>query len=339
MKKFISAMLLTLAMSVLSYSVVLASYTSTIDSFTYNGYYIPAYDGDVYEEINGNEPKFTSTQFTQDISVTYGELDSLGRVTTCYGNLDHTLFPTGECGNISSVYPTGWVQAQYDFINGKYLYYRSNLIMWALTGQNANKQNLMTGTRTFNTIGMLTYENKVLNYLKEDEGNNVLYRVTPVFKGNDLLASGLIMEAESVDDLGAKLKFAIFVYNVEPGVEIDYATGKSRKANSDENINYFNDIKGLKYQSIKSIKTKTIKYKKIKKKKISFSLKAKAPSQKLKYKVIKYPKGAKKFITVSKTGKVTLKKKAKKGTYAIKITAIANKTYAESKKIVKIKVK
>lgn len=170
MKKIIGTILLTLAVSVSSYSIVLANYTSAIDSFTYNGYYIPTYDEDVYKEI---------------------------------------------------------------------------------------------------TV------------------NNVL----------------------------------------------------SKQVNSDKNINYFNDIKGPKYQSIKSIKNKTIQYKKIKNKTISFSLKAKAPSQKLKYKVIKYPKRAKKFISVSRTGKVTLKKKTKKGTYAIKITAIANKTYAESKKIVKIKVK
>lgn len=214
---------------------VYAKYTTEIDAFSFAGWDIPAYDGDICEIINNNEPKFTKDQYTQDIYCTYGELDSIGRVTACYGNLDHTLFPTEARGDISSVYPTGWVQKKYDFVNGSWLYNRSHLIMWALTGQNANKNNLMTGTRTFNTTGMLEHETKVLNYLKADNENNVLYRVTPVFEkdetgANNLLATGVIMEASSVDDNGKAIDFAIFVYNVEPGVAIDYKTGESAKA-------------------------------------------------------------------------------------------------------------
>ncbi|MGN0531400.1 MAG: DNA/RNA non-specific endonuclease [Eubacterium sp.] len=204
-----------------------AQYDEGIDGFCYNGYNIPAYDGDSYEIINDGEPMFTSSQLTQDIYEEYGELDDKGRVTQCIANIDQTLMPTEERGSISSVYPTGWVQKKYDIVSGGYLYNRSHLIGWQLTGENANKNNLMTGTRSFNTVGMLPFENQVAEYIRSDEENNVLYRVTPVFLGENLLASGVIMEAESVDDLGESIKFCVFVYNVQQGVSIDYSTGDS----------------------------------------------------------------------------------------------------------------
>lgn len=213
--------LVVLGVSVSAY----AQYVDGIDAFQYNGYSIPKYDGDTYEVLNNGEPKFTSSQLTQDIYEQYGELDSLGRVTECIANIDRTLMPTGTRGDIGSIYPTGWVQNKYDCVSGGYLYNRSHLIGWQLTGENANKNNLMTGTRSFNAVGMLPFENQVADYVKQDEDNNVLYRVTPVFQGTNLLAAGVIMEAESVDDLGESVKYCVFVYNVQPGVSIDYATG------------------------------------------------------------------------------------------------------------------
>lgn len=235
MKKFLSVFL-SFALGISAFLGVsvqaFAAYTSTIKAFTYNGYSIPAYDGDKYEVINSNKPKFKSSQLTQNIYEKYGKLDSLGRVTTCEANIDQSLMPKGSRGNISSVYPTGWVQNSYSFVSGKYLYNRSHIIGWQLTGENANKQNLMTGTRTFNADGMLEFENKVAKYVKQNKNNNVLYRVTPVFQGDNLLASGVIMEAESVDDYGKSVMFCVFVYNVENGVSIDYATGNNKAVSS-----------------------------------------------------------------------------------------------------------
>lgn len=202
-----------------------AGYTDTVEAFIYEGYEIPEYDGDLYEVIGNNAPHFTDEELTQNIYESYGELDELGRVTECEANIDISLMPTGERESISSIYPTGWKQNKYDFISGKYLYNRSHLIGWQLTGENANRNNLMTGTRSFNASGMLPFENEVAAYVKADAENNVLYRVTPVFQGDNLLASGVIMEAESVDDLGASVSFCVFVYNVEKGVSIDYSTG------------------------------------------------------------------------------------------------------------------
>lgn len=203
------------------------AFTETVAAFTYGAYEIPAYDGDYYEELNSGEPGFTDAELNQNIYESYGKLDSKGRVTACTANIDKTLMPAqGEKReSISSVYPTGWVQKQYSFVNQKYLYNRSHIIAFQLTGENANWNNLMTGTRSFNYYGMLPFENAVADYVKADDENNVLYRVTPVFRGENLLASGVIMEAESVDDLGASVKFCVFVYNVEPGVSIDYTTG------------------------------------------------------------------------------------------------------------------
>ncbi len=336
-----------------------AEYTTEIKAFSYNNWNIPNYDGDVVEELNGNNPKFAKTDFTQTIYAEYGNLDSLGRVSACYGNLDYTLFPSDERGDISSVYPTGWIQAKYDFVDSKWLYNRSHLIMWALTGQNANKNNLMTGTRTFNTKGMLENENKVLTYLKKNKENNVLYRVTPVFQKDNLLASGVIMEAESVDDLGLGLKYAVFVYNVEPGVAIDYETGKSIAASeavatvapTDEDTDNVETtvsptpsavpgdenaaVTEKKKQVIRVKKIKAVKVKTLKKKAVSVRIKATTTGNgKFTYRIIKGKK-----IFVNKKGKVTLKKGCKKGVYKIRVTAKATKEYKSAYKIIKIVVK
>ena len=201
-------------------------YKNTVEAFTFKGYSIPKYDGDLYEVIRGGEPNFTASQLNQNIYETYGALDSLGRVTACMANIDKTLMPKGERGDISSVKPTGWKQKKYGFIDsGGWIYNRSHLIGWQLTGEDANKNNLMTGTRSFNASGMLPFEKEVSAYVKKNDANNVLYRVTPAFVGNNLLAYGVIMEAMSVDDNGAAVKFCVFVYNVQDGVRLDYETG------------------------------------------------------------------------------------------------------------------
>ena len=190
---------------------------------------IPAYTDTPYVELNGNEPDFDQADFTTESFETYGELDSLGRCTAAYANIGRDLMPTEKRGDISSVHPSGWVQAQYDFVDGKSLYNRCHLIGYQLTGENANERNLITGTRYLNVEGMLPFENLVADYIKET-GNHVLYRVSPVFDGDNLVAEGVQMEAESVEDGGEGVCYNVFCYNVQPGVEIDYATGESRLA-------------------------------------------------------------------------------------------------------------
>ncbi len=224
---FFLALVLAVSFFALPKSAFALDYTETVEAFSYEGFEIPAYDGDLYEELNGNKPSFTSSELTQTIYEDYGKLDALERVSVCEANIDQSLMPAeGEKReSISSVYPTGWKQKKYDFVSGKYIYNRSHLIGWQLTAENANPNNLMTGTRSFNAVGMLKFENEVAAYVKKNSENNVLYRVTPVFQGDNLLASGVIMEAESVDDLGASVCFCVFVYNVEKGVSIDYLTG------------------------------------------------------------------------------------------------------------------
>ncbi len=232
MKKFKRFLSVLIAVSVMvtaiciPASVLATAFKSTIDAFEYKDYSIPAYDGDLYEVIEGNVPHFTSSQLNQNIYEKYGKLDSLGRVTACIANIDKSL-KGGKREDISSVHPTGWVQKAYSFVSGGYLYNRSHLIAHQLTGENANKNNLMTGTCAFNQSGMVPFENQVAAYVQANDNNNVLYRVTPVFEGDNLLANGVIMEAESVDDHGASVCFCVFVYNVQSGVAIDYSSGQS----------------------------------------------------------------------------------------------------------------
>lgn len=187
---------------------------------------VPAYSGSPYVEINGNQPDFSQDQETTESFESYSELDSLGRCGTAFACIGEDLMPTEDRGSISEVHPTGWVQAEYDCVDGGSLYNRCHLIGFQLTGENANEKNLITGTRYLNVEGMLPFENLVADYIKET-GNHVLYRVTPVFQGDNLVASGVTMEALSVEDAGEGVCFSVYVYNVQPGVEIDYATGES----------------------------------------------------------------------------------------------------------------
>ncbi|MGI6255155.1 MAG: DNA/RNA non-specific endonuclease [Acutalibacter sp.] len=187
---------------------------------------VPAYDGTPYVELNGNQPDFSQDQETAESFESYSPLDSLGRCGTAFACIGQDLMPTEDRESISDVHPTGWVQAQYDCVDGGSLYNRCHLIGFQLTGENANEENLITGTRYMNVEGMLPFENLVADYIKET-GNHVLYRVTPVFQGENLVASGVTMEAFSVEDQGEGVCFSVYVYNVQPGIEIDYATGES----------------------------------------------------------------------------------------------------------------
>lgn len=187
---------------------------------------VPEFSGEPYVVINDNEPSFPAEDFTSEGFEEYSPLDDLGRCGVAYANVGLETMPTEERGSISNVKPTGWKSVQYDFVDGKSLYNRCHLIGFQLTGENANRQNLITGTRYMNVDGMLPFENLVADYVKETE-NHVLYRVTPIFEGDNLVASGVQMEAQSVEDKGAGVCFNVYVYNNQPGVTIDYATGDS----------------------------------------------------------------------------------------------------------------
>lgn len=187
---------------------------------------VPAYSGSPYVELDGNLPGFSLEERTTDSFETYSTLDALGRCGPAYACIGQDLMPTEDRESISSVHPTGWVQAEYDFVEGGSLYNRCHLIGFQLTGENANEENLITGTRYMNVEGMLPFENMVADYIKET-GNHVLYRAAPIFEGENLVASGVVMEALSVEDEGEGVCFHVYVYNVQPGVEIDYTTGES----------------------------------------------------------------------------------------------------------------
>ena len=190
---------------------------------------IPAYSGAPFVVLNDNWPDFDAEDMTTEPFEHYSELDSLGRCGVAYANVCLEIMPTEERGSIGQVKPSGWQTVKYDCVDGKYLYNRCHLIGYQLAGENANRQNLITGTRYLNVTGMLPFENMVDHYVEETE-NHVLYRVTPIFEGTNLVASGVQMEAFSVEDEGEGICFNVFVYNVQPGVVIDYATGESRAA-------------------------------------------------------------------------------------------------------------
>lgn len=192
---------------------------------------IPEYTSSPYVEINNNIPYFKEEDYTTESFEKYSEWDELGRSCVAFANVCKETMPKEgeERGDIGSVKDlSGWVQKRYDdLISDKYLYNRCHLIGWQLSAENANKQNLITGTRYLNTEGMLPFENQVAQYLDKNESNHVLYRVTPIFKENNLLASGVEMEAWSVEDNGKGVCFNVYCYNVQPGIVIDYATGES----------------------------------------------------------------------------------------------------------------
>ncbi|WP_455557918.1 DNA/RNA non-specific endonuclease [Agathobaculum hominis] len=195
---------------------------------------IPAFSGEPYVVIDDNQPSFTASELTTSSFESYAPLDSLGRCGVAYACISTDLMPAdGEKrGSISEIKPSGWVTAKYDFVDGKYLYNRCHLIGWQLTAENANRSNLITGTRYMNVDGMLPFENMVADYIKET-GSHVMYRVTPVFSGDDLVAQGVQMEAYSVEDDGDGICFNVFCYNVQPGVTIDYADGTNHLSDKD----------------------------------------------------------------------------------------------------------
>lgn len=190
---------------------------------------IPEYKNEIYVIINNNIPYFDESDYTTDAFEKYSDLDEKGRCGVAYANICTEIMPTGERGDISDVEPTGWKQEKYD---GEYLYNRCHLIGYQLAGENANERNLITGTRYFNVQGMLPFENEVADYIDNNPNNHVLYRVTPIFEGNNLLAKGVQIEAYSVEDEGKGVCFNVFVYNVQPEIHIDYATGENWKVSN-----------------------------------------------------------------------------------------------------------
>ncbi|CBK81190.1 hypothetical protein CC1_25470 [Coprococcus catus GD/7] len=209
-------------------------HTGTASAF--NAADVPAYSGEPYTTVNNNEPYFTSDNLTTEAFENYSELDALGRCGVAYANVCLETMPTEKRGSISEVKPTGWHSVKYDNVDGKSLYNRCHLIGYQLTAENANQQNLITGTRYLNVDGMLPFENMVADYVKETD-NHVLYRVTPIFTGDNLVADGVLMEGYSVEDEGDGICFCVYAYNVQPGITIDYVTGdswlSSEKGNSD----------------------------------------------------------------------------------------------------------
>lgn len=226
MKKLISLFL----SFCLVFTVFVPVFTTQSYSVSYSYSDFPAYSGQAYTEINGDIPSFTATESEVSSSFEiYGDLDELGRCTYAYACIGQDLMPTESRGSISSVYPTGWQSTTYDIVPAKYLYNRCHLIGWQLTGENANKKNLITGTRYLNIDGMLSFEDMVADYVKSTD-NHVLYRVTPVFSDNELVARGVVMEGYSVEDKGESICFNVFCYNVQPGITINYYDGTSTLA-------------------------------------------------------------------------------------------------------------
>lgn len=187
---------------------------------------IPAYNGALCIDINHGEPGFTAQDEARGTFMQFSDLDFEGRCGTAFARIGPDTVSNEKRGDISQVHPSGWVQRKYSFVDDGMLYNRSHLIAHQLCGENANEKNLITGTRTFNAVGMLYYEELVGDYVRST-GNHVLYRVTPLFAANDLVARGVQMEAKSIEDNGEAVQFNVFVYNVEPGVAIDYVTGES----------------------------------------------------------------------------------------------------------------
>ena len=195
---------------------------------SYNLDQVPEYNGSPYVVINNNEPEFDDLAKTTNSFEVYSELDSLGRCGEAYANISVDLMPTEKRERIGMVKPSGWQTTKYDIItDGKYLYNRCHLIAYQLTAENANSKNLITCTRYTNSVTMVEFENMVGNYTRRTK-NHVLYRVRPIFKGKDLVASGIQMEAYSIEDNGKGIKFNVYVYNIQPGIKIDYSTGKSK---------------------------------------------------------------------------------------------------------------
>jgi len=197
---------------------------------------IPAYSGSAFVYVNNNQPNFSANELTTVAYESYSSLDSLNRCGVAIASCGTEIMPkeNEKRGSISNVYPSGWEQAKYDGISGGYLWNRCHLIGWQLSAENANRKNLITGTRYMNINGMLTFENMVADYIKETD-NHVAYRVTPIFDGNNLVCSGVQMEAYSIEDNGDGICFNVYCYNVQPGININYATGESSSTSNSNN--------------------------------------------------------------------------------------------------------
>ena len=193
---------------------------------TYKIENIPQYSGEAYVTINENKPNFTDEDYTKDTFELYSDLDILNRAGVAFAKVSKETMPTEERGSIGMIKPTGWHTVKYDIVSGKYLYNRCHLIGYQLTGENANEKNLITCTRQMNTGAMLDFENEVANYIDETN-NHVLYRVTPIYVDNNLLASGVQIEASSVEDKCGEICFNVYIYNVQDGITIDYTNGDS----------------------------------------------------------------------------------------------------------------
>lgn len=233
---------------------------------------IPKYSGSPYIKVHNNVPFFKKSDLTKKVFEKYSKLDALGRCRTAYANICKATMPTEKRGRIGMVKPSGWHTVKYNNVDGKYLYNRCHLIGYQLTAENANERNLMTGTRYLNVDGMLPFENMVADYVKETN-NHVLYRVTPMYTDDNLLADGVLMEAESVEDKGKGISYCVYVYNVQPGIKIDYETGDSSAKDSrrsgqssakgtyiiNENTNKFHkpDCRSVKMMKDKNKKTYT----------------------------------------------------------------------------------
>lgn len=210
-----------------------ATYTTyssnAINSFDLSS--VPDFQNEPYVILNNNKPDFEEDDYTTESFENYSNLDSLGRCGVAFACLSIDTMPSAneERESISSVEPSGWINKKYETVEGGYLYNRCHLIGYQLSNENANEKNLITGTRYMNTEGMLPFENDVAEYIKETN-NHVLYRVTPIYEGDNLVASGVQIEAESVEDNGEGICFNVYCYNVQPGIEIDYKTGDSREA-------------------------------------------------------------------------------------------------------------
>lgn len=225
MKKQNVFALLSLLLAVCIFLVGCAS-PAPAESASFSLSTVPPYSGSPYAVIHDNVPYYSENDYTTQSYEYYSELDRLGRCGVCIASIGTDLMPTEARGSIGSVKPTGWQTVKYDSVDGKYLYNRCHLIGYQLTGENANERNLITGTRYMNVQGMLPFENMVADYVKET-GNHVLYRATPIFDGSDLVARGVLLEGYSVEDGGDGICFNVFCYNVQPGIEIDYANGSS----------------------------------------------------------------------------------------------------------------
>ena len=226
-KSIIPLILIILILIYNTYAKEINEYISSFASQnTYTIENIPEYDGQNYVILNNNEPNFNENNLSTESFETYSSKDYLDRCGVAYANIGIDLMPTEERGSIGQVKPTGWHTIKYDIVDGKYLYNRCHLIGHQLSGENANPENLITCTRQMNVEGMLPFENEIADYVKETH-NHVLYRVTPIFEGDNLLATGVQMEALSVEDNGKGIKFNVFVYNIQDGITIDYNDGSS----------------------------------------------------------------------------------------------------------------